>query len=470
MPLPAFLAWVAPIFTGVIIRELMNPKPTDNITVYLPENKPKDPKTERPTLPPVSNPPTVTRPTPKAPPAPRNPYDDPLPSPVGTPFPKLPPRTLPDNVDLDQTQQRVTSQVKETLANRRYGCLLYSPIFNGTFSVNGCDFTNEINTMKTDQLDAIKRFFSWVIRDGNQTVTELRQSPDLSALLDLVGLGADDTAIEDFLIDKSCDLALIGFNFVTRGITGVKGSTAFLYGCEILAKLALMYTEANRESLGSFPIIVNAYTDVQFVTCPGGVQLPTPDNQLPDDLVLGNDGCWEPDTVLLPDTAAFTNKGHYLVLYWVLASNPSYQAYYTTWQIPSPIDDLVNVLDDQGNLKLSLCEANWENYFAGIHRTQGYQSSRIYVEERKQPLAKGHFTSKEDATKCLNDVAALSSLTVRDRAPIVHSTATEDEYLKSLSHVGEKMILRKVNVIKKLPNEDNATLLVSYKGLSPSQE
>ena len=79
----------------------------------------------------------------------------------------------------------------------------------------------------------------------------------------------------------------------------------------------------------------------------------------------------------------------------------------------------------------------------------------------------GNFTSKEDAIQCFDSIVEFTTLEKRELAPYVHSSATEEEYLKKLSHVGEKMILRKVNIIDKKAYEDKASVLISYKAPPP---
>lgn len=456
---PAAVAFAAAVIrkTAVILLDWMlqpvaDATIPDNLKLKRPIDQPTLPETPQDKLPP--NPPYP----PKAPPLPSNPYTNPLPSPNNVPFPTPPERKLPQNVDLKQKEHQVTSSVNETLNSRKYGCLLYVPVITTPYTVYNCDYSSIETTIQEDQPEALKRLFAWLMYKGDRTVEELRSIPLMDSLLNVIGI---TTSIEDLLVDKVCDLAYIGINYFTRGAgSSVIGKTAIIYGCQALLKLALSYTERNRAGVGSLTLITNAYTSITVVECPPGIT-PEIDNTLTDGMLPATPVNWEPDTVLLPDTAAFTNIGKFLILYWVLDKDPNYATYYTTWQIPMPIEELYDVFDGEGKLDGNKCKANWSTYFAPLHRTQGYQASRLYSVERKQPIAKGHFTDKGDAEQCFGNIERLTQLTVREKAPIVHSAATEEEYLKVLSHVGERMVLRKVNVVDKTPNEDSGKVLVS---------
>lgn len=449
--------FVAPAFEWLI-------QPTANADAP-PESKPKKPD-EAPTIPvaPDDKVPKKPNPTPVAPPLPKNPFTKPLPSPEGKPIPEPPERELPKDVDLKQKEHKITSYVVESLAYRKYGCLLYTPVVTTPLKIYGCDFTTIEEDIDTDQPEALKRWIAWLISKGNRTLEELRENPAMDAWLNSIGIGE---TIEDLLIDKACDLALVGINFFTKGAgTSIIGKSAILYGCKAILQLSMMYAERNYKTIGKLHTITDAYLNIEVIDCP---ETPSPEypNTIPEALLPGDVQCWEPDTVLLPDSAAFMNSGKYAILFWVLADDPNYRTYYTTWQIPDPIPALYDFIAEDGTIPPGGGSTNWDTYFKDVNRTQGHQFSRLYSEERKHPVAAGHFLDKDDAIQCFDKIIAMTSLTKRSKAPYVHSSAVADEYLKELSHVGKKMVLRKVNIIDKKAFNDSGVKLITYKAPPP---
>lgn len=429
--------------------------------------KPPDASPSLPTPPPTVSPPR-TNPTPIAPPPPKNPYERPLPDPTGKPFPTIPTRKLPVNVDLKQKAHRITSQVSQSLAYRRYGCMLFSPVLTIPYTVYDCIPADTIEDIGIEQPNALLRLIGWLLDSGNKTLDELRANPLMDTLLNSLGVG---DSIEDLLVDKVCDLALVGINFFSKGVgTSIIGRTTILYGCRAILQLALSYLERNQAGVGNLGIITNAYTSIVVVDCPNTID-PGIDGGYPDGIGFGcTPAEIEPTTVLLPDSGAFMNRGKYAILFWVLASDPRYSTYYTTWQIPDPVPALWDYVGEDGTIPPGAGQGLWGSYFAGIDRTQGYQFSRLYAQGRKFPIAEGQFSSKEDAEQCFDKILNFTTWNIREKAPFVHSSATEEEYLKVLSHPGARMILRKVNIVGKEDYKDSGTILVSYKAPPPSSD
>ena len=445
------------------LPEVCNPlNPGTPVTPLVPQDdgteKPKDPQTPKPPPPPNIN----TNPTPviKLPPQPKPIYTVPLPTPTGIPMPLPPVRRLPTVVDTGQTSHTFTSSVSQSIANRKYGCLLYTPLVSAPYKVYQCDITPLIENFGDKQETAIKRAVAWLIHKIGKPIDELINNPKIAPFIDLLGI---DTSIEQFLVDKFCDLAFAGLVLVTRGgVSSVAAREYFMVGCKAISDIALSYLVRNQTTLGGYPLIFNTYLNFEVIQCPPLVGSP-PQNTLPRELELDDCPEWEPPPVLLPDPSAFKNKGYYLILFWVLESNPSYTVYNTQTQIPSPKQEIINVIDEEGVIDQDLCSTIWDTYFEPLTRVIGYQYSRLYCQEFKEPILSGNFENKEDAEQYFANALAATNLTLRERAPIVHSTATQEEYLKELSHSGERLILRKVNLVYKAPWVDSAKTLVSFK-------
>lgn len=456
MPLP--LAVLGIIATGIIkaiVDVLTSATPVADGT--LPPTPVTPPTPTKPPVSPPKNKPT----TPTLPPPPSKPYVY-KPDPKGKPFPTPPKRKLPKEVDLKQKEHKVTSSVSQTLATRVYGCLMYEPVTINTYTY--CEYapSNYWDGISDSQDNAFKSFVGWVLKESDLALDSLEQYPLLKILLDFLGLGEGSA---EFLKNKLCELALAGVSIYVKGANNnTVVRNVFLYGCEAITDLALHYLERNQAVINSYPLILDTYINFELRSCTGSPDKAEP-NALPDELTFNDATEWEPTTVLMPDPSAFTAKGNILVLFWVLESDPTYKTYYTTTQVNNPISALVDVLDSEGKVKDS-CKANWDKYFKPLQRTQGYQHSRTYCNELKSPFADGFFDSKEDALQYFDKLYELTNYTVRDKAPTIHSSAEKDEYLKELSHVGQKLILKKVNVVKKDAWKDSAEVLISYKANS----
>ena len=341
-----------------------------------------------------------------------------------------------------------------------YGCLLYSPIEVEPFNVCVYNYDNFFNDLNTAQEDGLKSLIAWLIYEGNHKIEDLRKNPVIDSFLTGLGITED---LSSFLVDKTCQLAFVGLTLLLKGKTGgIVGNEIFMYGCESILKIALHYTERNHNTVANFPIVVNSYININVEYCEPNISLNS-GNQLPSFLSDCNDNEWEAPPVLMPDSAAFTNKGKYLILFWVMESNPRYSIYTTQTQLYSPIPEIWDVVDSDGNIIHNKADTVWDNYFKDIQRTIGYQFAKYYCNEFREPIMKGNFKDKEDANQFFESAMRLTTLTPRDKAPITYSASTKDEYLKELSREGEKLVLKKVNVVEKKPWLDSAEVLITYK-------
>lgn len=176
MPLPLYVLF-ATVLVDVIIDILLNPEPTSNLK-RLPEKR-KDP----PPVPPVKDPPQTDPPN-KIKPPPivifrEPPNDQP---PITKPPIRILPPVLPVGTSTN-TENNITSIVKESLLDHKFGCLLSRPFYEASefyCEYENTTFTEFYDTIKSD-METEKSEIESEIESG-ETGVALRLAPAFLSL------------------------------------------------------------------------------------------------------------------------------------------------------------------------------------------------------------------------------------------------------------------------------------------------
>lgn len=150
-----FLRWVAPVLIDVLYDFFTSAEPTDNVRLI-----PKKPPDSPPQKPPVKKIPELDPPN-KIKPPPTKIYKNP---PNNFPLPPLPPirilpPILPPSGTSTNTEINITSVVKQSLLDQKFGCLLSRPFFDATVDYCVYDdrpFSDFYDTLKTDMLQEVE--------------------------------------------------------------------------------------------------------------------------------------------------------------------------------------------------------------------------------------------------------------------------------------------------------------------------
>lgn len=191
-----------------------------------PSNRPSRPKFDIPDRPPRNR---IRRP-------PIRIYDPDVDPSLRIIFPELPERIIPEAEE--SQERRVTSNVRQSLADRKFGCLLANPLFDA-----------ELEFCYYEDVDS-PTFFGQLIDKILQILDEI---------LDEALSEVEETVSEK--INNACKLAVALFpvNFVQKSI--------LIIGCDIFSDITKYYDRLNL-ALGSYPISGKINVGgVRFVKC-----------------------------------------------------------------------------------------------------------------------------------------------------------------------------------------------------------